>query len=308
MENWEQAEDIENLLENIRINAINLSNYHRYRFFHFKSFGKYFRIPIIVLSSITSASSVGLQPFMSQGTISGMTCLLGFVIAVISSTEMYLKITDQQEKELALSKDYYSLGIDIFKLLATDRKNRSEDARAYLDKRYAEYKALTESSSLLKNDLRVDCLAQVPEEYNNSINPEKKSRSLFINNSPHNMPELNPVVPFKQLHDNVKPKPLDMRNISFSVDDKPINADQLSVSINTPTGSPRNHSKERKQYKEIKEELSIELAKVELAPAPAYANRKAILQKKVQIQEVMSPVRIPDETKEEPINDPIEEV
>ena len=96
---------------------------------------------------------------------------------------------------------------------------------------------------------------------------------------------------------------------SFSVDDKPINADHLSVSINTPTGSPREHSKERKDYKEIKEELSIELAKVEeLAPAPAYANRKAILQKKVQIQEVMSPVRVPDETKEEPINDPIEEV
>ena len=29
-----QAEDLENLLENIRINSINLSNYHRYRFFH----------------------------------------------------------------------------------------------------------------------------------------------------------------------------------------------------------------------------------------------------------------------------------
>jgi len=174
MDNWEHAEDIESLLENIRINAINLSNYHRYRFFHFKSFSKYFRIPIIVLSSVTSASSVGLQPFMSQGTISGMTCLLGFVIAVISSTEMYLKITDQQEKELALSKDYYSFGVDIFKLLATDKKNRSEYARAYLDKRYAEYKALTESSSFLKNDLRVDCLAQVPDEYNNSIKTRKE--------------------------------------------------------------------------------------------------------------------------------------
>ena len=59
MDNWKDAEDIEKLLENIRINAINLSNYHRYRYFHFKSFGKYFRIPIIVLSSITSAASVG---------------------------------------------------------------------------------------------------------------------------------------------------------------------------------------------------------------------------------------------------------
>jgi len=295
MDNWEHAEDIETLLENIRINAINLSNYHRYRFFHFKSFGKYFRIPIIVLSSITSASSVGLQPFMTQGSISGMTCLLGFIIAVISSTEMYLKITDQQEKELALSKDYYSLGIDIFKILNTDPKNRSEDPRTYLDKRYAEYKALTESSSLLKNDLRVDCLAQVPEEFDNSIRTEKKR--LFLNNAPHNLPDLKPIS-FKQLHN-----PVEMRNISFSVDDKPINAEHLTVNLNTPTGSPRGASRER--YKEIKKGLSVELANIpkeEFAPTPAYSTRKSLLQKKVQIQE-MSPVRDPEPLNEEPVEE-----
>ncbi len=295
MDNWEHAEDIETLLENIRINAINLSNYHRYRFFHFKAYSKYFRIPIIVLSSITSASSVGLQPFMSQGSISGMTCLLGFVIAVISSAEMYLKITDQQEKELALSKDYYSLGIDIFKILNTDSKNRSEDPRTYLDKRYAEYKALTESSSLLKNDLRVDCLAQVPEEFDNSVKPEKKR--LFLNNAPHNLPDLKPIS-FKQLHN-----PVEMRNISFSVDDKPIPAEHLTVNLNTPTGSPRGASRER--YNEIKKGLSVDLANIpkeEFAPTPAYSTRKSLLQKKVQIQE-MSPVRDPTPLNEEPVEE-----
>ena len=296
MDNWEHAEDIETLLENIRINAINLSNYHRYRFFHFKAYSKYFRIPIIVLSSITSASSVGLQPFMSQGSISGMTCLLGFVIAVISSAEMYLKITDQQEKELALSKDYYSLGIDIFKLLATDKANRSDDPRAYLDKRYGEYKALTESSSLLKNDLRVDCLAQVPEEFDNSIKPEKR---LFLSSAPHIMPDLKPIS-FKPLHNPV-------RNISFSVDDKPIPAEHLTVNLNTPTGSPRGASRER--YNEIKKGLSIELANIPKEEyTPAYSTRKSLIQKKVQIQEI-SPIRDPDETKDEPLNnDPVEEV
>ena len=287
---WSSCTDIECLLENIRINSINLSNYHRNRYYHWKGFGKYFRIPIIVLSSITSASSVGLQPFMSQGTISGMTCLLGFVIAVISSTEMYLKITDQQEKELSLSKDYYSLGIDIFKILNTDTKNRSEDPRAYLDKRYAEYKALTESSSLLKHDLRVDCLAQVPDEYNNSIKPEKKSRSLFISNSPYNMPDLKPVVPFQQLHDKAKPEPIDMHNISFSVDDKPINADHLSVTINTPQGSPKS------RYEEIKQDLSIELAKI----PPVRTNSKTV--------RILEPIRSAQDPAEEEKIDPLEQV
>ena len=262
---WSSCTDIECLLENIRINSINLSNYHRNRYYHWKGFGKYFRIPIIVLSSITSASSVGLQPFMSQGTISGMTCLLGFVIAVISSTEMYLKITDQQEKELSLSKDYYSLGIDIFKILNTDTKNRSEDPRAYLDKRYAEYKALTESSSLLKHDLRVDCLAQVPDEYNNSIK-QKPERSLFINNSPHVFPKLKPLI------EKCRPEPLELKNISFAVDNKPITTEHLEVKLNTPQESPKS----AKSYEQIKEELKEELQ----APPPSYASRKSILQKK----------------------------
>lgn len=281
MDNWTDAEDIESLLENIRINAINLSNYHRYRYFHFKAYGKYFRIPIIVLSSITSAASVGLQPFMTQGTISGMTCLLGFIIAVVSSTEMYLKITDQQEKELSLSKDYYSLGVDIFKLLATDKSNRSEDARAYLDKRYSEYKALTESSSLLKNDLRVDCLAQVPDEYNNSLKP-KPERSLFLNESPHIFPKLKPL--------QEQCKPLELKNISFAVDDKPITSEHLSVTINTPQGSPKS------RYEEIKQDLSIELAKI----PPVRTNSKTV--------RIIEPIRSSEDPAEEEKIESLEEV
>jgi hypothetical protein len=83
MSNWNDCEDVELILENLRINCINLSEYHRKRFYFFKSFGKYFRIPIIVLSSITASASVGLQPVMNQSAISGLTCVLGFGIAVI---------------------------------------------------------------------------------------------------------------------------------------------------------------------------------------------------------------------------------
>ena len=72
---WDNHHDVEQILENIRINAVNLADYHRKRFYHFKSFGKYFRIPIIVLSSITASASVGLQPVLDQGIISGLTCL-----------------------------------------------------------------------------------------------------------------------------------------------------------------------------------------------------------------------------------------
>jgi len=201
---WNDASDIEKLLESIRINSVNLSLYHRECYWRYKSFGKYFRIPIIVLSSITSASSVGLQPVMEQGIISGITCLLAFAIAVLSSTELYLKIQDSMERELNMSKEYYTLAIDIYKCLSTGRQHRTEDARIYLDKKYSEYKALTESSSILKKDLRVDCLADIPEEFKNK--PLKVPPQFM----PTSFPDL------KDIHEQTKPELLEVKPVELA--------------------------------------------------------------------------------------------
>jgi hypothetical protein len=185
---WVNHSDVEQILENIRVNAVNLSDYHRKRFYHFKSFGKYFRIPIIVLSSITASASVGLQPVLEQGIISGLTCLLGFGIAVISSIEMYLGILPAMDAELALSRDYYTLAIDIFKCLNLSRENRTEEPRSYLDKKYSDYKSLKEASSLLKHRLSVDLLATIPDTYENksdtSNNPKHTSMRSLESHSP----------------------------------------------------------------------------------------------------------------------------
>lgn len=164
---WDNCHDVEMILDNLRINSVNLADYHRKRFYHFKSFGKYFRIPIIVLSSITASASVGLQPLVRQDLISGLTCILGFGIAVISSMEMYLGIQSAMDNEIALSRDYYSLAIDIFKCLNLSREHRTEEPRSYLDKKYSEYKALRETSSLLKRKLSVDLLATIPDGFEN---------------------------------------------------------------------------------------------------------------------------------------------
>jgi hypothetical protein len=162
---WEDCQDIEQILENLRINAVNLSEYHRKRFYHFKSFGKYFRIPIIVLSSITASASVGLQPVLRQEAISGLTCLLGFGIAVISSVELYLGIQRDMDAELALSKDYYSLAIEIYKCLTLSREHRTEEPKSYLDNKYGQYQSLTETSTLLSKRMKADLLATVPDGY-----------------------------------------------------------------------------------------------------------------------------------------------
>ena len=185
---WEDCHDIEQILENLRINAVNLSEYHRKRFYHFKSFGKYFRIPIIVLSSITASASVGLQPVLRQEAISGLTCLLGFGIAVISSVELYLGIQRDMDAELALSKDYYSLAIEIYKCLTLSREHRTEEPKSYLDNKYGQYQSLTETSTLLSKRMKADLLATVPDGYdcNSDVSLKRLPSQKDLENPPPN--------------------------------------------------------------------------------------------------------------------------
>ena len=205
---WHDCQDIEMILENLRINAVNLSEYHRKRFYHFKSFGKYFRIPIIVLSSITASASVGLQPVMNQSAISGLTCLLGFGIAVISSVELYLGIQRDMDAELALSKDYYSLGIEIYKCLTLSREHRTEEPKSYLDNKYSQYQSLTETSTLLSKRMKADLLATVPDGYDCSSDTtlkkdlENPPANRFMGAEPHRLPS-RPLEVQSHLHEEV---------------------------------------------------------------------------------------------------------
>ena len=157
--------EVEALCEKLRINCVNLSEYHRRRYYHFKSYGKYFRLPMIVLASINSTASVGLQPVLDQQYISGITCLIGMFMGIIGAIELYMGIQSSMELELKQSKEFYSLAIDLYKTLRLKPENRGEDGKDYLNKKYGVYSKLCEASNLLKRKLTVDLLTSIPEEY-----------------------------------------------------------------------------------------------------------------------------------------------
>ena len=114
----DDIDDIEHILENIRHNCVVMSERHKSRFLYLKGILRYFRIPIIILSGINSVIAVGLQPYIEQGLISVFTCLVSLVCGIIGSIELYLSIQTQMENELVTSKEYYLLGIEIYKLLS----------------------------------------------------------------------------------------------------------------------------------------------------------------------------------------------
>lgn len=192
MSNW--SEEIEEICDKLRVNCVNLSEYHRKRYYHFKAYGKWFRLPLIILASVNSTASVGLQPVLEQTIISGITCLIGMIMGIIGSLELYLGIQSSMEVELKHSKDYYTLAIHIFKTLSLNRVNRLEDGKEYLNEKYSLYIKLCESSNLLERRMKNDLLASVP----NSSAFESSKTSM-------EMPELHDLTNQEPInHDNIQ--------------------------------------------------------------------------------------------------------
>ena len=176
MNNW--TSDIEKVLEEIRMNAVQLSNNHKQNYFFYKSLHKYFRIPTIILSSVASVSAVGLQNYISQAHINGIVCLLGLSVSVVNSIELFLKLQETLEMELNCSKEFYNLSIDIRKTLLLDRENRQLAGQTYLEKRYNDYVKLQEQSNLISNSFN-DGLNNLPKKISmmKKLMPPKKKNS-----------------------------------------------------------------------------------------------------------------------------------
>jgi len=154
--------DIENILENIRLNSIVLSKEHKKRYVFLKNTLKYYRIPVILLSGFNSVFSIGGQPFVNQEYISMTNCLLALICGMIGSIELYFGIDSQLEVELSSSKEYYILSTDIFKMLSLNKANRNTDGKAFLNECYGRYIKLIETSCITKRKID-DNLAPLPK-------------------------------------------------------------------------------------------------------------------------------------------------
>lgn len=161
MNNNDWTEDIEIVLEHIRINSVLLSKEHKKKYFYYKHIQRYFKLPSIILSAISSIVSVGLQPYLEQGQISITTCLLSLSVSVIGSIELYMGIQRGIESELLSQQQYYLLAVDIYKNLLLSKEHRPIPAKEYLDRCYNEYVKLIENSDTLAKKIE-DKLAIIP--------------------------------------------------------------------------------------------------------------------------------------------------
>jgi hypothetical protein len=147
MTDW--TDDIDDVLNSIRLNCILLSKAHKKRYFDLKYSLNFYKLPVIVLNGCNSIISVGLQPYATQGTISLTTSLIALTCGIIGSIELFLGIQKRLENDLISQRDYYLLSVDIFKTLTLEKDNRPIPAKDYLEKSYNNYTKLIESSEAL---------------------------------------------------------------------------------------------------------------------------------------------------------------
>ena len=174
------SKDIESILDTIRQNSVLMNEEHKKRYMVLKSKLRYFRLPVIVIAGINSVVSVGFQPYVAQGTISAITCLLSLTCGIIGSIELYLAIQQQMESELIASKDYYTLSTRIYAMLILDADNRKTDGMDFFEEIFADYNNLMQSSIIISRKI-TDQLMPV-EDINVVKNRRKQMNSYLIKN------------------------------------------------------------------------------------------------------------------------------
>ena len=184
--NWSQ--DYEEILEQIRVNSVNQSKQHKKKYFFYMQLNKWFRIPTIILSSVGSVASVGLQSYLIQENISALTSLISLTVSIINSIEIFLKINETTELELETSKHFYNLACDINQILGLSSFNRIHTPKETLDTMYRRYIELMEKSNLISSQYK-DLLITLPNKQKSilskiSLKSVPSSNSSLGSNNP----------------------------------------------------------------------------------------------------------------------------
>ena len=125
--------------------------------------------------------------YTSQQNVSIINALISLFCGIVTSVELLLNIQKKMETELSSQKDYYKLGIEIFKVLHLDRDKRMTDAKTFLDEKFSEYQKLIQASNSIRTHKNyfIDRLTPLPPELIKSTN--FLNFNIFKNDTPNSV-------------------------------------------------------------------------------------------------------------------------
>jgi hypothetical protein len=100
-------------------------------------------------------------------------------IAILTSIKLYLNLNTSINDEIALSKDFYILSVNIFKVLSLKPEDREISPLQFLNDCYSNYIKLIEQSSLLRSNIKHDELTKLDiNKFMSDDTEATKSRSV----------------------------------------------------------------------------------------------------------------------------------
>jgi hypothetical protein len=148
------SNDICGLLTNYEYNCSTLATGYKNSYLELIDLTKWFRVPLIFLSSANSVISVGLQAYMGQTMVSTLTCLISFLCGLISSVELYLQIQRRIEAQILSYRSFYLLSLKVANVMKLHPQNRHCDPVKFLEEIELEYKELFLNSNVLASKLK----------------------------------------------------------------------------------------------------------------------------------------------------------
>ena len=159
--------DQEEILRRVSYNAGLMSDHHRTEYYTLVGQLKWFRIPVIIISSLNAVFSVGLNSYITQEIVSLMTCLLSLIVSCIGSVELYLGLQKKSDNELISYRSFYTLALRINTTLDLSVENRQGEGESFLQEILSEYRALFDSSN--PNGIPTDKLVPINEMTQNIV-------------------------------------------------------------------------------------------------------------------------------------------
>jgi len=147
------TDDIEDVLSNINNNSDYLQEEHRKMYLYLKCQLYYYRIPIIILSSVNSVLCVGLANYIPQQSTSVINCMISLLCACISAIELFIGINKGMETSLTAYHGYKLLTIKISTCLKLARNNRELEGVPFLKEVISDYNNLFEQSVVISSHI-----------------------------------------------------------------------------------------------------------------------------------------------------------
>ena len=162
--------DIERLCKDIERNSSKLSEIHKVNYLALHTQSKYFKIPIIVLSSCNSIFAVGLNAYLNQDLVSSVNCIISLISAIICSIELYIGLQKRIENELFSYRNYYLLSVKINNCLKLDREHRKNlSGSDFLTEIESEYKTLFSDSLISTQSINDKLIGEIPLKRKNPL-------------------------------------------------------------------------------------------------------------------------------------------